>query len=94
MENGTAMLGDMLTAYDAGAKYIVVFNYPTYPNTNPYGILTGDQFAAMKKFWSQINSNQENAFGSANAQICSCSSKRLWLGHENINRFNLGYMEF
>ena len=55
LENGTAMLADMLTAYHAGAKYIVVFNYPTYPSTNPYGILTSDQFNAMKNFWN-INS--------------------------------------
>ena len=68
LENGTAMLQDMLTAYHAGAKYIAVFNYPTYPNTNPCGILTEDQFEAMKNFWNQINSNQKSTFGTANAQ--------------------------
>lgn len=62
------MLQDVLTAYHAGAKYIVIFNYPTYPSTNPYGILTEDQFEAMKDFWNQINSNQKSTFGTANAQ--------------------------
>ena len=28
---------DMVLAYRAGAKYVVVFNYPTYPEENPYG---------------------------------------------------------
>ena len=60
LENGTAMLTDMLTAYRAGAKYIIVFNYPTYPETNPYGILTEDQFDAMKNFWNQIHSGQKD----------------------------------
>ena len=69
LENGTAMLQDMLTAYHAGAKYIAVFNYPTYPNTNPYGILTEDQFKAMENFWNQIHSNQKSTFGTANAQV-------------------------
>jgi hypothetical protein len=68
-ENGTVMLSDMLMAYHAGAKYIAVFNYPTYPDTNPYGILTDDQFAAMKSFWSQIHSTEKNNFATSNAQV-------------------------
>jgi hypothetical protein len=69
LENGTVMLDDMLMAYHAGAKYIVVFDYPTYPYTNPYGILTEDQFAAMKSFWIQIHSTQKNNFATSNAQV-------------------------
>jgi hypothetical protein len=69
LENGTAMLQDMLTSYHAGAKYIVIFNYPTYPANNPYGALTEDQFAAMKSFWNQIHSSQKSEFGSASAQV-------------------------
>jgi hypothetical protein len=69
LENGTAMLQDMLTAYHAGAKYIAVFNYPTYPETNPYGILSQDQFDAMEDFWSQIHSGQKSTFGTESAQV-------------------------
>jgi hypothetical protein len=69
LENGTAMLEDMLTAYHAGAKYIVVFDYPVYPDANPYGILTEDQFDAMKDFWNQIHAGQGSAFGTADAQV-------------------------
>jgi hypothetical protein len=69
LENGTAMLQDMLTAYHAGAKYIVVFDYPIYPDANPYGILTEDQFDAMKDFWNQIHSGQGSTFGTTNAQV-------------------------
>ena len=69
LENGTEMLQDLLTAYWAGAKYIVVFNYPTYPETNPYGILSQDQFNAMEDFWNQIHSEQKSTFGTENGQV-------------------------
>ncbi len=69
LENGTEMLQDMLTAYRAGAKYIVVFNYPTYPDTNPYGILSQDQFNAMEDFWNQAHSEQKSTFGTANGKV-------------------------
>lgn len=66
LENGTMMLQDMLNAYHAGAKYIVIFNYP---ETNSYGNLTPDQFRAMQEFWSQTKSNLKNTFGTASAQV-------------------------
>jgi hypothetical protein len=68
LENGADMLQDMLTAYHAGAEFIVVFNYPVYPDGNPYGILSEDQFDAMKNFWNQIHSDQKSTFGKENAQ--------------------------
>ncbi len=69
LENGTAMLQDLFTAYHAGAKYIAVFNYPTYPSTNQYGILTEDLFDAMQSFWNQIHSSQKNTFATEDAQV-------------------------
>jgi hypothetical protein len=49
--NSTEIYQDMITAYNAGAKYIIVFNYPQYPLDNQYGILTDEHFSAMKQFW-------------------------------------------
>ena len=69
LENGIAILQDMLTAYFAGAKYIVVFNYPNYPQSNPYGILSEDQFSAMEEFWNQIHSTEANLCGSAKGEV-------------------------
>ena len=40
IESGKELLDNFLMAYRAGAKYEVVFNYPVYPDGNPYGILT------------------------------------------------------
>lgn len=69
LENDTALLEDMFLAYHAGAKYIIVFNYPTYPETNPYGALTQEHFDAMREFWNEIHSGQKGTFGTENAQV-------------------------
>jgi hypothetical protein len=69
IEDGPDMLQDMLMAYHAGAKYIVVFNYQTYPKTNRTGMLTEDQFNAMKNFWTQMHTNQKNTFATEKAQV-------------------------
>jgi hypothetical protein len=80
LENGTEMLHDMLNAYYAGAKYIVVFNYP---KTNDYGILTEDQFTAMKDFWNQIHSEQKSMFGTANGEVAFVLPKDYGWGMRN-----------
>jgi hypothetical protein len=48
LASGPKIFLDMLTAYRAGAKYVIVFNYPKYPETNPYGILSEEHIAARK----------------------------------------------
>jgi hypothetical protein len=53
LDSGDNIYDQMLASYQAGAKYIAVFDYP-YSTTNPYGTLTGDHFAAMQRFWTDI----------------------------------------
>jgi hypothetical protein len=45
LETGEEMLQDMTAAFNAGAKYIVVFNFPQ-------GVLRPEHFEAMKTFWN------------------------------------------
>lgn len=59
--NGLEILQDMHTAYDAGAQYIIVFNYPVYPEGNPYGILTEEHFEAMQQFWDYMQNEGKTA---------------------------------
>jgi len=54
--SGAEIYQDMVTAYDAGAKYVVVFDYPQYPIDNQYGILTDEHFLAMEQFWQYVSS--------------------------------------
>jgi hypothetical protein len=55
LESGPEIFEDMLIAYHAGAKYIIVFNYP---QINQYGMLEEDHFTAMKNFWDLTQSSK------------------------------------
>ena len=54
--NSAEIYQDMVTSYNAGAKYVIVFDYPQYPADNQYGILTEEHFSAMEQFWHYANS--------------------------------------
>ena len=54
LDSGEAVYNQMLTAYEAGAKYVILFNYPQLPG-NPYGTLQDEHFEALQKFWNTIN---------------------------------------
>jgi len=66
-KTGPEMLEDMLISYEAGADYIIIFNYPTDPPGNPYGILTDEHFAAMQQFWNHMQQHPEE-YGKTEAQ--------------------------
>jgi hypothetical protein len=57
LESGTKILQDMTTAYQAGAKHIVVFNFPY---DQPFGILEKEHFDAMETFWEMTHSQQSS----------------------------------
>lgn len=57
LDSADQIYNQMLTSYEAGANYIVVFDYP-YDSGNPYGVLTNEQFLAMQRFWNDINSGK------------------------------------
>jgi hypothetical protein len=67
--SGENLYSQMTTSYNAGAKYIVVFNYPYYESGNPYGILTDEHFTAMKDFWDQIATKQNPTDANAEAAL-------------------------
>ena len=66
-KTGPEMLEDMRVAYETGAKYVIIFNYPTNPPGNPYGILTDEHFTAMQQFWSYMQKHPED-YGKTEAQ--------------------------
>jgi hypothetical protein len=57
LESSSELYQDMITAYKAGAKYVVVFNYP---DIGPYGLLTEEHFAAIEKFKDFTSKNPQN----------------------------------
>ncbi len=60
MASGPRILDDMLIAYAAGARYVIVFNYYEIPDNNPYGTLGDEHFLAMQQFWAFIHQHPED----------------------------------
>lgn len=53
LDYGQEIYMQMCMSYQAGAKYIIIFNYPQIGN-NPYGVLTDDHFNALRTFWQNV----------------------------------------
>ena len=56
-KTGPEMLEDMQVAYQAGAKYVTIFNYPY---DQPFGILEDEHFEAMETFWNLTQPPQDS----------------------------------
>ncbi len=56
IESPEELHNDMILAYETGAKYVVVFNYP---KIRQYGILTEKHFDALKDFWNYVHNNPQ-----------------------------------
>jgi hypothetical protein len=56
LESGEELYNDFKLAYDSGAKYAIVFSYPTI---GPYGTLLNEHFDALQNFWNYIRSNPD-----------------------------------
>jgi hypothetical protein len=54
LDSGPEMLQNMITAYDAGADYVLIFNFPPI---NQYGALTEEHFKALENFWNYIHTH-------------------------------------
>jgi hypothetical protein len=57
LDGGDQIYSQMLQSYQAGAKYIAVFNYP-YNVSGDYGTLTAEHFEALQKFWNNITTKK------------------------------------
>jgi hypothetical protein len=62
LESGTEMFNDLLLAYNRGATYAVIFNYPKIESAQ-YGALKTEHLNALKQFW-----NYSETYGRINEQ--------------------------
>ncbi len=85
--NGPEIYKEMVTAYNAGAKYIVVFNFPKYPETNPYGILSEAHFTAMKQFWDYAQANPRTTADEVGGQVALVLPKDYGWGTRRSQHF-------
>jgi hypothetical protein len=69
LASGPEIYQDMLTAYQAGSKYVVVFDHPKNPEDNPYGILGEEHFTAMKLFWDYVQAFPRETYGKVDGEV-------------------------
>lgn len=67
LDDADAILEQMKTAYDCGAEYIVIFDYPTLDG-NEYGVMTDEHFQALEDFWNNIVKSPDFIRGSVKAE--------------------------
>ena len=63
LDSGENIYQQMITSYDAGAQYVLVFNYPQIEG-NPYGILGDEHFEALARFWNYVRRTPQAVHGS------------------------------
>ena len=67
LDTGEHIYNQMIDSYRAGAKYIVIFNYPQL-NENAYGVMTDEHFTVLEQFWNYIVDNSTVMHGSSKAE--------------------------
>ncbi len=65
--SGNEMFEQMKTSYEAGAKYVIVFNY-AQDMTGPYGTLQSEHFEALQRFWKDVVQSPWVAHGGVKAE--------------------------
>jgi len=81
--SGEEIYGQLRQAYEAGAKYLVVFNYPTYPANNPYGTLQEEHFEALQKLWTDTINNQSVVNDGIEAEVALVLPQNYGWGMRN-----------
>jgi hypothetical protein len=81
IESGNDLYNDLVLAYNAGAKYAVVFSYP---RLGPYGILTQQHFDAIQNFWKYANSHW-GSYGSSKAEVAYVVPKDYGFGFRSAD---------
>ena len=80
-ETGANMLQDMTLAYEAGAKYVVAFNYAV----NGTGGLADEQFGALKQFWTNTHDSPRDTNAQATGQVAFVLPTNYGLGMRTLN---------
>jgi len=67
LTDGAEMFDQMKASYEAGAEYVVVFNYAK-DMSGPYGILQEEHFQALERFWNEVVQNPNVSHGGIKAE--------------------------
>lgn len=83
LDTGDNIYNQMVTSYNAGAKYITIFDYPYNSTDNPYGVLKDEHFQALQKFWNQVVT--KSTPNSAHAEAALVLPKDYGWGMRSVN---------
>lgn len=92
LDDGQEIYDQMITSYEAGAKYIIIFNYPQLPN-NPYGTLQDQHFEALQRFWNTINNHSQKLPDLSQSQAVLVLPRNYAFGLRRPNDRVWGYWE-
>ncbi len=67
LTGGNEMFEQMKTSYEAGAQYVVIFNYAE-DMRGPYGTLKEEHFEALERFWNDVVQNPSVIHGGIEAE--------------------------
>ena len=84
LTSGDEMYEQMLTSYECGAKYVVVFNYADGMD-GPYGTLQDEHFQALQRFWNEVVQNSSVVHGGIKAEAVLVLPKDYGWGMRNPN---------
>jgi hypothetical protein len=83
LDTGEAIYGQMRTAYEAGAEYIVVFNYPTLEGNEYGGAMRDEHFDALERFWNEVAKNPAVFHGGVEAEAALVLPRNYGWGMRN-----------
>ena len=85
-ENRTVIYNQIRMAYEAGATYVILFNYPKIEG-NPYGgVLTDEHFEALERFWNDVMTKPNQKTRDFNqAEVALVLPKNYGWGMRNPN---------
>jgi hypothetical protein len=78
LAEGEEMFEHLKTSYEAGAEYVLIFNYsedPTNPNT-----LQEEHFLALERFWNEVVQNPNVTHGGIKAEAVLVLPKNYGYG--------------
>jgi hypothetical protein len=67
LTDGNEMFEQMKTSYEAGAQYVVIFNYAK-DMSGPFGTLKEEHFEALERFWNDVVQNPSVTYGCIEAE--------------------------
>lgn len=84
---GLEIYHEMVTAYSAGAEYVIVFDFPKYPEDNVYGILEDPHFEAMELFWEYTQTFPRETYGQIDGEVALVLPKDYGWGTRRTENF-------